>query len=568
MRAILKWFLILAAALVLPAAAFGQTTTVTGTIVDPNGVPYGGATVTAQLTNPGATVTNNSQQQCVSAGLGSAPCQMPIPGTVGPAPLDPTGSFTLNLYSNTSIQPGGTQWVFTVGIAPGVVPPWGTGPQSFSTPITITGGSQSVSSTLNAIAPKLTQPFTPGGGITGTIAFPEVAFGTAANVIGGDPNFTFDPANAGFSLTTVASTAGISLTNSGNPGGPGSGQSGILLFDSAGSGIGLESEGGGVSGNPGINIDNTDNGPMPTADQGTRIQDDGAGMLIRVTGTHIAAAPLQIFNTGTGIIDLETDAGVIQLNLVNGFAVKAGPLVTSGVDNTSAGIFRSANGAAAAHTDWGSQATTSNEVDGPATPIVTGDLVSMTTVGAVQKMTDTGISQTGVVKSVTASPPLTSSGGQNPNIACPTCSTSSATKGIVTSAYTNATTGQTAITGLSIPVAANTNYALHCALIWQQSALGSLIVSSTGPAAPTHVTAESVGAPNPGAGSPFLQATDGTTFGFTLTVGIAGTTATDLYSTVELGVLNGANAGTFQLTAASTTGATLTIQPGSYCTAQ
>ncbi|HWE00675.1 MAG TPA: hypothetical protein VG345_16605 [Bryobacteraceae bacterium] len=57
------------------------------------------------------------------------------------------------------------QWAFTVAIAPGVIPPWGTGPQSFVSNITIAGASQSVSATLTAAAPALTV-VPPGSSIT------------------------------------------------------------------------------------------------------------------------------------------------------------------------------------------------------------------------------------------------------------------------------------------------------------------------------------------------------------------------------------------------------------------
>ena len=135
----------LAACFLFPAAAFSQTTVVSGTVVDPNGVPYGNGTVTARLTAPGATVTINNQAQCTAAGAGSAPCKLPIQGTVGPTRMDATGTFSMTLYSNGSINPGGTQWVFTVAISPGVLPPWGTGQQSFTASITVAGATQSIS---------------------------------------------------------------------------------------------------------------------------------------------------------------------------------------------------------------------------------------------------------------------------------------------------------------------------------------------------------------------------------------------------------------------------------------
>lgn len=141
---------------------------------------------------------------------------------------------------------------------------------------------------------------------------------------------------------------------------------------------------------------------------------------------------------------------------------------------------------------------------------------------------------------------------------------------VLASDYTNATTGQTTITGFSFPLVANQNYAISCKLIYQGSAsTAGMILSSTGPASPTKVTAQTLMDTTAGAGSVvFTQATDGATFGFTVGAASIVTTATDLYSTVDIGVRNGANAGTFQLTAASSGAGTITIKQGSYCTGQ
>lgn len=196
MKLRLKCFLIFAACLMFPAAAFSQTTLVTGTVTDPNGIPYAGGTVKAQLTSPGATVTNSSQAQCTSAGAGAAPCQLPIQGTVGPALLDPTGSFSVTLYSNTSISPGGTQWIFTVSISPGVLLPLGTGQQSFQVPITITGATQSVSATLSAAAPKLTNS------VSSPTSSVSTSAGTGVNVTCSDSAAVADP------VTSVAIVGG------------------------------------------------------------------------------------------------------------------------------------------------------------------------------------------------------------------------------------------------------------------------------------------------------------------------------------------------------------------------
>jgi len=171
MRKILKWVFILAACLLLPASAFAQTTLVTATIVDPNGLPYSSGTIKAVLVDTASgipvgspTVTISSQAQCTAALAGTAPCQIPIQGTFQMT-LDTTGSIPgggMNLPDNSLVRPSGTQWLFTVIESPGIPPPAGTGPQSFSGSITISGATQSISAQLGAIAPALSIIAAPG----------------------------------------------------------------------------------------------------------------------------------------------------------------------------------------------------------------------------------------------------------------------------------------------------------------------------------------------------------------------------------------------------------------------
>ncbi|MGH8863093.1 MAG: hypothetical protein ACREVZ_00350 [Burkholderiales bacterium] len=139
------------------------------TVTDPNGIPYANGTVKAQLVLAGAgvtgqpTVTNSNAQQCASAGKGSAPCQIEFPGTVGPFLMDQNGSFTVALQDNALVTPASTQWLFTVGITPGIPPPGGTGPRSFTVTLTITGASQDISTQLSSASPVLSF----GGGYSG-----------------------------------------------------------------------------------------------------------------------------------------------------------------------------------------------------------------------------------------------------------------------------------------------------------------------------------------------------------------------------------------------------------------
>ena len=163
--------------------AHAQFTQVTATVTDPNGIPYAAGTVSAVLTpgsSSGFTLSGN-----------------PYSGRVGPAILDSTGSFTLNFGSNALITPASTQWQITVNSNPGgIEPPLGTGPQSFTVTMTISGATQNISSTLNAAAPKLTNFAGSGSGtIAGSIAASQVAFGTGVNTIGGDNAFEWTEAS-------------------------------------------------------------------------------------------------------------------------------------------------------------------------------------------------------------------------------------------------------------------------------------------------------------------------------------------------------------------------------------
>jgi hypothetical protein len=220
MRKILSIALVLSGAFfflaIFPENAHAQFTTVTATVTDPNGIPYAAGTMSAILTP--------------SAPGGFRLSGQPYSGRVGPATLDSTGKFTANFGDVTLITPS-AQWQITVNSNPGgILPPLGTGGQTIvftSTGTTISGGSVvNISTSLNALAPKLTNFAGTGSGsvtsvsgtapivatpspiigvgtiscptcntsaatIAGTIVSPQVAFGTGANAIGGSATFTW-----------------------------------------------------------------------------------------------------------------------------------------------------------------------------------------------------------------------------------------------------------------------------------------------------------------------------------------------------------------------------------------
>jgi len=187
------------ACLFMAIPAFGQTTVVNATIIDPNNLPYAGGTMVAVLTlPPGAS----------SAQLGSSQ----VTGATQRVTLDSTGSFLMNLYDNNVVRtctpagvctPGGTQWAFSVNISPGVPPPLGTGPQSCPTAtLTITGASQTISSSFACPALSL------GG--TGT-GFKSVSTISAAN-------YTALATDSGKLLRFTGCLCNVNLPNPAPPG--------------------------------------------------------------------------------------------------------------------------------------------------------------------------------------------------------------------------------------------------------------------------------------------------------------------------------------------------------------
>jgi hypothetical protein len=145
----------------LPAVA--QFTVVTGTITDPNGIPYANGTISATLNVPGGgIVTLNGQ---------------PYFPPSSPSGLNSKGSFTMLLGDNQVLAVNGTTgvttWTFTVNCGQGCLQQAvGTGAVTFkSGAINITGSTQSLTSTLTALAPALTN-ITGGSGGVGCILNP------------------------------------------------------------------------------------------------------------------------------------------------------------------------------------------------------------------------------------------------------------------------------------------------------------------------------------------------------------------------------------------------------------
>jgi hypothetical protein len=131
----------------LSGVTFAQFTTVTGTVTDPNGLPYAGGTIAPSLVisgTPKFTATNQPY---------TPPSQ--------PVGLSSAGVFLMQLADVTALTPGGGTYSFTVCSVVGTVQPaFGKGPVCFSVSgISISGASQDIGATLRAAALALTVNF-------------------------------------------------------------------------------------------------------------------------------------------------------------------------------------------------------------------------------------------------------------------------------------------------------------------------------------------------------------------------------------------------------------------------
>jgi len=126
----------------LTECAAAQFTQVTGTVIDPNSIPYAFGTISATLVSSASPTLNG----------------LPYTPPTQPTGLDQNGKFIMQLADNTALLPGATQWKFTVCSTIGTVQPSiGKGPVCFTAgPITISGTSQDITATLNAAALALT----------------------------------------------------------------------------------------------------------------------------------------------------------------------------------------------------------------------------------------------------------------------------------------------------------------------------------------------------------------------------------------------------------------------------
>jgi hypothetical protein len=174
-----KRFSILAL-LFLASQAWGQFTTVSGTVTDPNAVAYSYGTITATLVTSASPTLN---------GFAYTPPTQPVG-------LSTAGSFLMQLADNTVLQPGGTKWTFQVCSALGtVLPAGGNGPICFTTaPLTISGASQDITGALVALAPAISAEPPSGASLwnrVGSVMYPrlDLAVDQQANL---EPSVTYE----------------------------------------------------------------------------------------------------------------------------------------------------------------------------------------------------------------------------------------------------------------------------------------------------------------------------------------------------------------------------------------
>jgi len=327
---------VLALLLAAAAPAWAQFTVVTGTVVDPNGIPYSNGTVTVSLTTSGTPVFTATGQ--------------PYIPPAGPSGLNVSGQFTVRLADVTQLSPGGGTYSFTVTCGTGcVLPAGGKGAVKFTiSGITISGASQDISAQLQAAAPALS---------TGTsTTFPTPATATFAGGIVTLTTAGLYPSP--YIVGATISVAGCSASGDNSPptftiASGGSGTNALTYADAsgaAGTGCVVSIVAGSVT--PAFSAVTSGTNPnallvsgslAPTgggtvtanAASGTTIAQTGVDIntLFQVTSLHLTA-PLGVASGGTGI----TTAGLTGIPQVAAGVWSVSNTLPSGLTLTAPNI--------------------------------------------------------------------------------------------------------------------------------------------------------------------------------------------------------------------------------------
>jgi hypothetical protein len=148
-------------------AANAASTTVTGTVTDPDNIAWANGSITFHL-------VGNGGQSYFCSGTLMTPAQ-----TTVTASLNSSGAFSTTLCPNASVTPVNTQWAITITSA-------ATAPAQTITPTTISGSSQSLSTYINGLIKAIRIPIA-----FGTRAYADVEIvnppigGTYFNLISG-----------------------------------------------------------------------------------------------------------------------------------------------------------------------------------------------------------------------------------------------------------------------------------------------------------------------------------------------------------------------------------------------
>lgn len=184
---------------------WAQFTQVSGTVVDPQGIPYANGTISPILISNGTPTLN---------GLAYSPPTQPVG-------LDGNGTFLMQLADVTLLSPPGSQWNFWVCSGIGSIQPAaGAGSVCFilATPISISGATQDISTNLQAAALPLSRIGTPLNGFFNSLTVGTTVRITPAsnlqNAINGLPvgGGTVELTGGTYSLSSGISISGNNVT--------------------------------------------------------------------------------------------------------------------------------------------------------------------------------------------------------------------------------------------------------------------------------------------------------------------------------------------------------------------